>query len=404
VTEAPLSPAPPKLDPESLAIRARSPRAIRFKRGMIIAIAALGSVSLVLVTWMALKPRLFHVVDTQEELSQPFARPTSDALNGAPATYGDVPRLGPPLPGDLGKPILEHEQAAMAPINPGDQQLQQAEVTERDRQLSELKAARESGVLVQGRDANRPAEAAPTTAAAATIGAEASGTPKLALDPERDPNAQGHKADFVTKLDPRGDVNPHGLAAAPSPYTLLAGSVISASLITGLRSDLPGLVTAQVTENTYDSVTGRILLIPQGARLIGDYDSVVAFGQKRALVVWQRIILPDGSSVRLDNEPAADPSGYSGLADKVDFHTWQLLKGVALSTLVGLAPELALSWQGDLVQAIRLSTQDSSAHAVDQITQRNVNVQPTITIRPGAQVRLVVHKDLVLAPWFGRER
>jgi type IV secretion system protein VirB10 len=184
---------------------------------------------------------------------------------------------------------------------------------------------------------------------------------------------------------------------------LQAGSVISASLITGLRSDLPGLVTAQVTENTYDSATGRILLIPQGARLIGNYDSVVAFGQKRALVVWQRIILPDGSSIRLDNEPAADASGYSGLADKIDFHTWQLLKGAALSTLLGVGSQLALAGQGDLVQAIRMSTQDSGAHAADQITQRNLNVQPTITVRPGTPVRLIVHKDLVLAPWNGKE-
>jgi type IV secretion system protein VirB10 len=404
VTDA-LPPASPKVDPESLAIRARPPRAIRFKRGVIIAIAAFGSVSLVVVTWTALRPRLFHVADTQEELSQPNARPTTDALNGAPATYGDVPRLGPPLPGDLGKPILEHQQAAMLqPLDTGSQQLQQAEATERDRRIAELKAARESAVLVRGRGATLSSEAVPSAASAAIGSADSPGTPKLALDQERDPNAQGHKADFVAKLDARGDVNPHGLTPAPSPNTLMAGSVISASLITGLRSDLPGLVTAHVTENTYDSTTGRILLIPQGARLIGNYDSVVAFGQKRALVVWQRIIMPDGSSVRLDNAPATDPSGYSGLADKVDYHTWQLLKGVALSTLIGIAPELALSGQGDLVQAIRLSTVDSSAHAVDQITQRNVAVQPTVTIRPGAPVRLVVHKDLVLAPWKQEDR
>jgi type IV secretion system protein VirB10 len=405
VTETALTPPQAKLDPESLAIRARPPRAIRFKRGVIIAIAAFGSVSLIVVTWMALKPRLFHAVDTQEELSQPNQRPTSDALNGAPATYGDVPRLGPPLPGDLGRPILEHEQAAaLPPIDAADQQLQQARLTERDRQLAELKAARESGVLVQGREANQPAEAALTTAAASADTIQSSGTAKQALDPEHDPNAQAHKADFVAKLDPRGNVNPHGLSPAPSPYMLQAGSVISASLITGLRSDLPGLVTAQVTENTYDSATGRILLIPQGARLIGDYDNVVAFGQKRALVVWQRIIMPDGSSLRLDNEPATDPSGYSGLADKVDFHTWQLLKGVALSTLLGVGSELALAGQGDLVQALRMSGQDSGARTADQLTQRNLDVQPTITVRPGAPVRLVVHKDLVLTPWKQEER
>ena len=150
------------------------------------------------------------------------------------------------------------------------------------------------------------------------------------------------------------------------------------------------------------AVTGRILLVPQGSRLIGSYDSVVAFGQKRALIVWQRIIMPDGASLRMDNVPATDPSGYAGLQDKVDLHTWQLLKGIALSTLLGVGSDLALSGQGDLVQAIRQSTQDSTSRAGDQITQRNLGIQPTITIRPGAPVRLVVHKDLVLAPVGGR--
>lgn len=390
---------PPKLDPESLAIRARPPRAIRFKRGVIIAAAACLSVSLVAVTWMALKPRLFHAVGTQEELSQPDARATSDALNGAPATYGDVPRLGPPLPGDLGKPILEQQRAMAGPVEAPDQQLQQAEAAERERQLAELKAARESGVLAQTSKTGASAEAAPFADAAAR--GTSSGSPRLALDPANDPNAQGRKVDFVTSLDPQGDVNPHVLTPLSSPYTLSAGSVIAASLITGLRSDLPGLVTAQVTENVYDSATGRILLIPQGARLIGSYDSVVAFGQKRALIVWQRIIMPDGSSLRIDNVPAADPSGYAGLQDTVDVHTWQLLKGVALSTLLGVGSELALSGQSDLVQAIRMSTQETVSRAGDQITQRNLGIQPTITIRPGAPVRLVVYRDLILAPWKG---
>ena len=385
-----------KLDPETLAIRSRPPRAIRFKRGFIIAIAAIGSVSLIAVTWMALKPRFLHRAGTQEELSQPNVQPSSDALSGAPSTYSDVPRLGPPLPGDLGKPILERQQSTIAAVDPAGQQLQQAQAAERERQLSELKAARESGVLVQNRQGNGTAETVPA-AASASSSAPAE-TPKLALDLANDPNAQGHKAEFVANVDQRGDVNPHALMPLSSPYTLSAGSLISASLITGLRSDLPGLVTAQVTENTYDSATGRILLVPQGARLIGSYDSVVAFGQKRALIVWQRIIMPDGASLRIDNVPATDPSGYAGLQDKVDLHTWQLLKGIALSTLLGVGSDLALSGQGDLVQAIRQSTQDSTSRAGDQITQRNLGIQPTITIRPGAPVRLVVHKDLVLAP------
>jgi len=179
----------------------------------------------------------------------------------------------------------------------------------------------------------------------------------------------------------------------------MAGSIISASLITGLNSDLPGLVTAQVTENAYDSVTGRTLLIPQGSRLIGNYDSVVAFGQKRALVVWQRIILPDGSSVRIDNVPATDTAGYAGLADKVDVHTWQLLKGVALSTLLGVGTGISLGDESDLVRAICESTQQSAGRAGDQIVMKNLNIQPTIAVRPGWSLRVVVNKDIVVRPW-----
>lgn len=396
MTEA-VTTQPAKLDPENLALRSRPPRAIRFKRGVIIAIAALGSVSLMTVTWLALKPRLFHRVAGQQELSQPDLRPASDTLSGLPVSYGDVPRLGPPLPGDLGKTILDRQQQLATGINPSDQQRQQAEAAEHERQLAELKAARESGVLVQGRQAAASAEA-PTASVPAGEGTQPS-PPKLALDPATDPNAQGRKEAFVGNLDPRGDVNPHVLTPPLSPYTLSAGSVISASLITGLRSDLPGLVTAQITENTYDSATGRILLIPQGARLIGSYDSVVAFGQSRALIVWQRIVMPDGSSLRIDNVPATDPSGYAGLSDKVDFHTWALLKGVAISTLLGVGANLTFTGESDLVQAIRESTQQNVSRAGDQITSRNLQIQPTITIRPGAPVRLIVHRDLILAPW-----
>ena len=211
---------------------------------------------------------------------------------------------------------------------------------------------------------------------------------------------QQRKIDF-TRAQP-GDTNRHPLVSAPSPWTLSAGTVIPASLVTGINSDLPGIVLAQVTEQVRDSATGTAVLIPQGARLIGSYDSMVAFGQKRALIVWQRIILPDGSSVRLDNVPAADPAGYAGLEDKVDFHEWRLLKGIALSTLLGIGSELSLgSEDSDLVRAVERSVQRDGARAGDQLVSRNLEVQPTLTIRPGWPVRAMIHKDLVLKPWRG---
>jgi type IV secretion system protein VirB10 len=248
-----------------------------------------------------------------------------------------------------------------------------------------------------GIDATTVGLAGPSPAA---DGAPASDA-RLALDPLRDPGDVQRKLDFVNAQDGRNIYNPHGIQDPVSPYQVMAGTLISASLITGLDSDLPGLVVAQVTQNIYDTVTGQTLLIPQGSRLIGTYDSVVAFGQSRALVVWQRIIMPDGSSIQIDNLPATDAQGYSGLSDDVDYHTWALIKGVAISTLLGVGTELSLSGQSDLLMSIRESTQDSVNQAGQQITQKNLNIQPTIKVRPGWPLRVIVHKDLVLRPYRG---
>ncbi len=392
----PVTDAVPKLDPEALAIRTRPLRPVRLKRGAIIAIAALGSVGLMGVTWVALAPSIPRIAVGTSDLSEPGAGSRPDVLAALPPNYDAVPKLGPPLPGDLGPPMLRQQHIAAAHddfATPNAEE--QADAAARQKTMSERFAARESGVFAKSNGASAPV-------AAELVPGPPLGTPAsvaAARDVEGDPNGQDRKAAFVAASSTGSATDPHRLQAAPSPYLLSAGSVIAASLITGLRSDLPGIVTAQVTENVFDSPTGHLLLIPQGARLIGSYDSVIAFGQARALVVWQRIIMPNGSSLTIDNVPAADAAGYSGLADKVDRHTWSLLKGVVLSTLLGVSSELALSGNGDLVEAIRQSTQGTASRAGDQITSKNLGVQPTITIRPGAPVRLVVHKDLILPPW-----
>jgi type IV secretory pathway VirB10-like protein len=184
---------------------------------------------------------------------------------------------------------------------------------------------------------------------------------------------------------------------------LTSGSVIAASLVTGLNSDVPGLVVAQVSENAYDSITGRTLLIPQGARLVGRYETGIAFGQRRAAVIWQRIIWPDGSWLRIDDVPATDAQGQAGLADRVDLHTGSLLKGIALSTLLGAGTELGFGGdESELVRALRQSAQQNGARGGDRIVERHLNIPPTIRVRPGWPLRVVVHKDLVLKPWSGR--
>jgi len=394
---AAIDPAAPslKVDPETLVLRARPQPAIRFRRGVIVSGVAIAAMLVAGTTWYALAPR-FPVVSSSKEASDPLPQPPADTLSALPATYANVPKLGPPLPGDLGRPIFERQHQLQTQLGQaGSRPADPAAAEKHERRRNELRAARASGVLVQASHAaSVGGEEAP---AAATLPAEQGN--RLALDPERDPNAQQRKADFMRADDKLADVNPYRIVPPASPFLVSAGSVVSASLITGLRSDLPGLVTAQVTQGVYDSATGRYLLVPQGSRLLGAYDSVVAFGQRRALVVWQRIVFPDGSSLKLDNDPATDPSGYSGLADQVDFHTWQLLKGVVLSTMLGVGAELQFSGGSDLVAALRQSTQQSLSQAGSQITSRNLQVQPTITIRPGAPVRLMVHHDLVLRPW-----
>jgi type IV secretory pathway VirB10-like protein len=405
VTDAPAPPdtTMPKADPEALVLRASPGRVTRFRRGAIIAIAAAGSTAIAGAAWLALKPATLSLIAPGED-KQIGTKAPPDALAGAPAGYGDVPKLGPPLPGDLGRPILERQRQLGGPLSAdpnadvASKVAQDAEA-ERQRAAAERRTARESGVMLQL--AGGRATAAPATAVAADTPSAPEGA-KPFLDPDLDPNAQARKNELVGRANRDEDTNPHALTAAPSPYTLSAGSLIAASLITGLNSDLPGLVAAQVTENAYDSVTGRILLIPQGSRLIGSYDSVVAFGQSRALLVWQRIILPDGSSIRIDNVPATDTQGYAGLSDRIDRHTWQLLKGVVLSTLLGVGTELSFgSGESDLVRAIRESAQQSGARAGDQLVTRNLNIQPTLRVRPGWPLRVVLHKDIVLRPWRG---
>lgn len=209
-------------------------------------------------------------------------------------------------------------------------------------------------------------------------------------------NAQSEKMAFLTQANQAGTLNPHALRPAPTSQVVMAGTVISAALITGLNSDLPGLVLAQVTRDVRDSATGMTVVIPRGTRIIGKYDSQVAYGQSRILIVWQRFVWPDGRSLEIDNLPAADTQGFAGLEDRVDAHTATLLKGMGLSTLLGIAGELGRDDDDRLVAALRQSTQDTANVAGQRIVDRTLQIQPSLTVRPGWPLRLIVEKDLDL--------
>ncbi|KAF0096562.1 MAG: type IV secretion system protein VirB10 [Rhodospirillaceae bacterium] len=314
----------------------------------------------------------------------------ADGLAGLPRDYTGVPRdvppLGPPLPGDLGRPIV----AAQGQSGPS------AADAEQQRRAQETEAARVSRLFAPGSRQQQPAGAGSGPSQASMSG----NVPPA--DEASIQNAQDRKLAFMNAPVDRRTTSLDRLARPASPYLLQAGTVIPAALVTGLRSDLPGQITAQVTENVYDTPTGGSLLIPQGARLIGVYDSQVSFGQSRLLLVWTRLILPNGYSIVLERQPGADATGQAGLEDGVDHHWGALFKATLLSTILAVGTELGSDQNdSDIVRALRRGTGDTLNQAGQQIVRRNLNVQPTLTIRPGYPVRVIVTRDLVLQPYQG---
>ncbi|MBT1516231.1 conjugal transfer protein TraI [Bradyrhizobium sp. SRL28] len=409
-----------KVPPERLELRAR-PRPIRRlnRRTLMIGCAA-GALLIAGAMIIALSPPRMFKPTERTELYNTERKQTADGLTKLPKSYQDLPpKLGPPSPGDVGRAFAESEKKLG--VSPSETPFQanpeqDVERAERIRQARIAQQAKESGLLFRLSDKQdrrkQPVAAVTTTEQPSAFRpAPADNTPTTAdllaktqglndRSSEIIPSSQARKLAFVSAKADKETTNPHALAAAPSPYAIMAGSIIPASLITGLNSDLPGSTIAQVTENVYDTVTGEHLLVPQGTRLFGKYDSVVAFGQKRALVVWTRLILPNGNSIVIENLPATDVAGYAGLEDEVDFHTWQLLKGIGLATLLGVGTQLSLgNDEGDLVKALRESIQQTTNRAGQRLVERELDVQPTITVRPGWPLRVIVSKDLVLKPY-----
>lgn len=400
----------PDQPPPDLRLRGEPPRVMRLSRRALAAMGAVACVGIGGALIYALQP---PTKKTAEELYNTDGHTTAEAITSAPKDYGEVPKLGPPLPGDLGRPIVSAQQRGeMIPPppmgRPGETTpptpAQTAAQAARQRAQQERDSARTSGVFLGGQTAGeRGAGSAggATTLAGSDLSSRAPGAlagPTSTAASTATPVGSARRAFLNGEVDHR-TTSAERLTAPVSPYVVQAGSVISAALITGLRSDLPGQVTAQVTENVYDSPTGRILLVPQGSRLIADYDDQVGFGQRRVLLAWTRLILPDGRSIVLERQPAGDAAGFGGLEDKVDEHWIGLAKAAGLSTLLSFGAELATNSDDDLVRALREGGQTTFNQAGQEIVRRQLNIPPTLTIRPGYAVRVLVSRDLVLDPW-----
>jgi len=374
-----------------MRLRGDPPRVTRLSRKALAGVGLVASIGLGGALIYALQTR--DAGPRNEELYSTTNRPTADGLAGLPRDYTG-PRLGPPLPGDLGRPILSAQDRGQPVVPPSIQPTVDAA---EQRRLAEAEAARTSRVFFQTQARTVAASTAPggaaTTANLTGLGLPGQFTPTVQ---ER---AQERQLAFLNAAADRRTVAPDRVMPPASAYVLQAGAVIPAALITGIRSDLPGQITAQVTENIYDSPTGRILLVPQGTRIIGQYDNAVQFGQRRVLLVWNRLIFPNGRSIVLERQPGADAAGFAGLEDGVDYHWWDLAKAAGLSTLLSVGAELAIDDDDRLLRAIRNGGQDTINDAGQEIIRRQLNVAPTLTIRPGFPVRVIVTRDLVLEPY-----
>ncbi|MBR1025061.1 TrbI/VirB10 family protein [Bradyrhizobium viridifuturi] len=381
----------PPVAPPDLRLRGERPRVTRLSRKVLIGLGAVSALAVAGALGYALQTG--NKQQSGQELLSTQNRPSAEGLAGLPKDYTGLPRqappLGPPLPGDLGKPMLNAGAAPNTMAATSDPETQ--------RMGQEIEAARVSRLFAQ--TAQQPqsvGQIIPNTSAGTTTTPAA--TPPV--DAGSAQNMQDRKTAFLNAATDKRTVSPDRLEAKVSPYVVQAGTVIPAALITGIRSDLPGQVTAQITEAVWDSPSGKYLLIPQGAKLIGQYDSSVAFGQSRILLVWTRIIMPDGNSIVLERQPGADTGGYAGLEDEVDNHWGMLFKAAVLSTLLSVGAEAGTSQnENNLVQAIRSGASNSISQTGQQIVQRQLNIQPTLTIRPGFPVRVIVTRDLVLAPY-----
>jgi type IV secretion system protein VirB10 len=300
--------------------------------------------------------------------------------------------------------------APAAPVSPYQEQW-----AAHNQQLAEIKRARLER-WQEGSTANSsvsiPRSGTVTAQSSQNISAErASYTPPAqsglggaGLPQDGDPNGQGGKRSFLAQPGQSSSYLSARREAPLSPYELKAGSVINGKLVTGINSDLPGQIIAIVDRNVFDTATGKYLLIPQGARLVGAYDSGVTYGQSRVLIAWRRIIYPDGSSIDIGSMPGTDRSGYAGLKDQVNNHYARTFGGAFMMSLfsagIQLSQPQATNGENQTAsQTITAALGQQMGQLGMELSRKNLQVQPTLQIRPGYKFDVVITKDMILKPW-----
>ncbi len=327
----------------------------------------------------------------------------ADTIRELPADYAELARRRP----------KEKIEAAEVRAQARPQEISAEEKYRRELKLQKLKRAmeaRQSDVSFKTIRLDGSASNASTPGTLPGLGA-AAGLPGpgslgegAGLNPRDLDSRQDEKREFLEKNRAGSVVLSQGLRAPLSPFEVKAGSVVPGVLLTGINSDLPGQLLGQVSQNVYDSVSGNYLLIPQGTKIIGTYDSKVVYGQERVLVVWTRLIYPNGNSISLEGMPGVDMSGYAGLSDSVNNHYLKLITGVVLGSLLGAGAQIAQGANSAEPNFAQLAAQGAAKNINEvgqEITRKNLSIQPTLEIAPGFRFNVFVTKDMILEPYEG---
>ena len=445
--------------PEPLNIRAIPPRVTRLNRVLVKAsVLGLGGVVFLALYWGFGRTPLNTAMDNAEMEESPTALSTvpMDSFNRLPKGYSDVRHkktkvlpesktlhrpsmMGPSLDGELGPAQRGMEEALLNELCLAGElpprscrarmpSLNQLGDVDKNAQLIRLKQdadalkapvffktndggsrleGKTDGVSISGGSAVAGAlarlgnQVSTNTAMESTANLHNTESPISSTLVE---NNQRAKTDFL-RHNPLAELSTEstgGSVLNTSPYIVRAGTIIPCALLSGINSDLPGDVTCQVREPVYDTATGRFVLIPQGTRVLGTYDSVITHGQSRILLVWRRLLLPDGRSVNTGAMPAVDLAGYAGLSDRVNHHYGRLLGGILASSLLS-ATTSDLSENSGATDGFRDDLLDSAGNTINRagqkITQKNLDIQPTHEIRPGWSFNILVNKDLSFTPF-----
>jgi type IV secretion system protein VirB10 len=405
----------PELAAEPLNGRAPAPNVKRFNRRTLALLGAVAALIVTLAFSVGLqRPTRKAASSADSAASSPLPGPVVSALPSSYQDYGSAsgrgqpPMLGEPRPGDAGGFAVFNGAQALSPL----------EQYQRQQEMERLKREDQARISTVGFSGGGAGIEAGVTRAVGSVDPAAAVLSDRLLDvAERsvagggggasardDDNRQDDKARFAEKDRDTDFQLHHGVQYPRSPFTLFAGTLVPCVMSQGINSDLPGQIGCMVSQNVYDTVTGRHLLIPQGTKAIGTYDSRIAYGQSRVLVVWTRLLRPDGSWVSLEGMPGTDLSGYAGLTGSVNNHYLRLISGVVLGSIIGAGAQVGAGANNQNPSFSALAVQGAAQNinqAGQQITRKNLQIQPTIEVRPGSRLNIFATKDLILPPYRG---